>query len=362
MTHVFWDITARCNACCRYCSAAESMGRTEWTEPNLELVVATLDHLKTAGVDSIILLGGEPTLRVDLAEIIGEALKRGLRVGIATNGLAMAEPLRRALQESSDLSVNFSLDSFFAEENDAVRGSGYYAACVRNLKVLLAERKSSGSQVKITMQVTLTVNNFERLGESLLRLCDLGVDSILIDRMRSWPWQSSEIKALALKPREWIIATGRVARAAMRLSDPSRLRVNFGHARLKAALTERYGYPIYPAQFCPAGLEAAVIDFSGNIHPCRMAVERPVPVRADGTPYYEIRPFNIRSPEAGKFMRSAYMVDFYNFAHSARVYEGLTLCRDCPHYENCDPCPLDVVTFGDRVLAECRAIEEGCEP
>lgn len=361
-TGVFWDITARCNGRCCYCSVAKSLRRDDPAEPSLESVVASLDRLIEAGVASLVLLGGEPTLRLDLVEIVFEARKRGLRVGIATNGLAMSEPLRRTLLENNELSINFSLDSFFAEENDAVRGTGYHAACLRNLKALLTERAACRSLASVTIHITLTKRNTERLEETLLSLLDLGADRILVDRMRAFAWHTDKVKALALRPRDWIPAAGKVARTAMRLENPGRLMLNFGHVSLKAVLAERYGYPVVMERSCPAGLEVAVVDFAGDLHPCRAVLNRPVPVRPDRTPWYTIRPPNIRSIEASSFLRSAYFVDFYNFAHSARVYERLSMCKECPHYEVCEPCPLDVMTFGDHVLEECRLIAEGYEP
>lgn len=354
MTSIYWDITDRCNARCAYCWAARDLRGCAGRELSTSSVIAGLRHLRAAGAASVVFLGGEPTLREDLAQITGIAQRMGLPVGIATNGLRLTERLRRALLEQTSLAINISLDSIHAEENDALRGSGYHDVCMRHLRSLLAERSATGSRVRVTIQMTLTQVNLARLRSSLESFLDLGVDSVVVDRMKALSWHPEAVRAAAPRPRDWIRAAGELARLAAGLRDPLRLRLNYGLVRLKAALAERCGYPVELQRTCPGGLEIAVVDFAGNLHPCRLAPLRP-------PAGYEIAPVNIRSPEAGDFLQHPYFTGFFNFAHTAAVYEGLTLCRDCPHYLVCEPCPLDVVACGDRVLAECRLLDEGVD-
>jgi MoaA/NifB/PqqE/SkfB family radical SAM enzyme len=322
----------------------------------LETVLGALHRLRAAGAGTVVLLGGEPTLREDLPVIVREALRCGLEVGIATNGQALSSRMRDALLEAGRISINVSLDSAFAAENDAVRGDGYHARAVATLCALLEARRAMGAPARVTIQVTLTHANLERLPESLPRLTDLGVDTILVERMRSYPWQPPEVRRLAPGPAEWIAGAERVAGAAARLGDPGRLALNFGHARLKAWLAARHGFPVPPAKLCPGGLRAAVIGFDGLLHPCRNVLQRPVPARPDGEPWYTPRPISIAAAEAGEFLQSPYFVDFFNFAHSASTYASLAMCRACPHYGACEPCPLDTATYGEAVLAECRCV------
>jgi len=362
VTTVYWDITSRCNGKCSYCAAGRMLGETRSPDLSTELVFTTLDDLRAAGVGTVIFLGGEPTLRDDLAQIIGCAAGRGLGVGIATNGLALTAPLRRALVDHiGRLSVNFSLDSTDDAANDLVRGSGHRDICLGAIGDLMLARRDAGSPVRITVQVTLTRAAIPRLRETLLQLIDLGVDSVLVDRMRTFAWQDAAVKALAPGPEEWIGASRLLARTATEEGISHRLLLNYGHAKLKAALEAWYRYPIRPERRCPGGLETAVIDTRGWFHPCRVIGERPVPRREDGRPYFVVRPPRVGTSETAGFLRSPYFVDFFNFAHAAGVYERISACRACPHYLECEPCPLDVVTFGDRVLAECRIVDRMVE-
>jgi len=179
--------------------------------------------------------------------------------------------------------------------------------------------------------------------------------------MKTHPWHSRAVRALAPDPEEWITAAGRAARVASGVGQ-GRVWVNFGLARLKAALAARYGYPAPPDRVCPGGLDVAVVDFGGDLHPCRAVAEQPAPADASGRPNYALDPVNIRSPRAAHFLQSPYFVDFFNFAHSVRTYERLALCRECEHYLVCEPCPLDVAHHGDEVTRECRALLAGRLP
>lgn len=239
MTCAYWDIASRCNGRCLYCSVKQEMGTSVHPEPATGTVLAALADLQHAGVDSLVLLGGEPTLREDLPQIVRAASAQGLAVALATNGLALRAPLRHDLLEAGRLAINVSLDSYYEDENDAARGSGHHATCLHHVSRLLAERMACGCPVDVTLQVTLTTLNMERIESSLLSFFDLGVDRILVDRMRVAAGQSLAVRALAPRARDWIRAAGRVAGAATQLDDPERLTVNYGHVKLKAALAER---------------------------------------------------------------------------------------------------------------------------
>ncbi len=360
-TTVFWDISARCNGRCGYCSAAPDLNAGHAEPLGAADAARGLERLHRAGVAGLVFLGGEPTLREDLPDLVARAGELGLAVSIATNGLAMPRRLLDVVLEQPRLAINVSLDSAFAEENDAVRGSGYHAACVRTLRMLLDARRATGAPIVITIQATLTVHNLKRLATTLHRFLDLGVDQVMLERMRPYPWQPKQVRAWAPSHRQKIRAAGVLARVARRLDAHGRLLLNYGLARLRAALQERYGFAGPIQRFCPAGLEVAVLDFRGRLHPCREAPLRS-PAGADGTPYYAVESIDVRTEQAAGFLESSYFVDFFNFAHSVHTYEHLPVCATCDHFEVCEPCPLDAVACRGPGVGECLTLMQGCRP
>ncbi len=88
------DVTNRCNLNCWYCFAnAQKQGYIY--EPSLEQIEKNMDEYKNEkpiAPNSVMLAGGEPTMRDDLPEIVRMARKKGFGVVfIATNGIKIAE-------------------------------------------------------------------------------------------------------------------------------------------------------------------------------------------------------------------------------------------------------------------------------
>lgn len=357
MATVYWDLVAACNAGCVYCSAWQARRDAAVAPMPLGSALRILDHLRTAGAESIILLGGEPTLHPDLLGIARGAVARGFDIGIATNGLAWEERLREDLLTLPGVSLNVSLDSFFEDENDAVRGSGYTRRALATLRDLLEQRPRLASRARITVQMTLTRVNLAHLRESIRRLVALGVDGVLVDRMRTFAWHTPAVRQLALSPEEWVRGAVYVAQAAREHRDHAAVVLNYGQARLRSALRARFAFPETIERRCPGGYEAAVLGLDGRLHPCRASSARAIPLRPDGSPRYERRPIEATDPAAAAAFESPYFTSFFNFAHAASTYDGLETCATCCHYMSCEPCPLDVAGFGKGAVPECLWLE-----
>jgi len=88
---VFLNVTNRCNMNCPIC-IANIPGMGFEFHPPLEYFERVLDGLAAFDTPPTVnLFGGEPTVREDMFEIIAMARSRGLRVGIVTNGLKLAD-------------------------------------------------------------------------------------------------------------------------------------------------------------------------------------------------------------------------------------------------------------------------------
>lgn len=85
------EVTSNCNLNCRYCFADAEVGKTE--DPSLEQIRFLYESvLKTSGVCSIQISGGEPTTRDDLPEIIKIGTELGFTfIQLNSNGIRIAE-------------------------------------------------------------------------------------------------------------------------------------------------------------------------------------------------------------------------------------------------------------------------------
>lgn len=82
------EITSRCNMNCTFCFAEPDGG----SDPSLETVQGWIEDLMVPGKTLLQLSGGEPTVRDDLSQIVGYAVRCGCKyVQLNSNGVRLAE-------------------------------------------------------------------------------------------------------------------------------------------------------------------------------------------------------------------------------------------------------------------------------
>ena len=107
--YAHFGLTHRCNFRCRMCSTWRSGNKDK--EINLTQIRDIVCILKSLGIISISLGGGEPFLREDLPEIVRLFIRGGLRVRVLTNGSVCTESSIRELASVGLKEISISLDS-----------------------------------------------------------------------------------------------------------------------------------------------------------------------------------------------------------------------------------------------------------
>ena len=116
------SITERCNLRCQYCMPEDGVELTPSSE------ILTRDEVRhlaepfvRAGVDKIRVTGGEPLVRKDAVEIVGDlsSIPGVKSVGITTNGITLKRRLP-GLKEAGLAAVNISIDSLVSAKHDFV--------------------------------------------------------------------------------------------------------------------------------------------------------------------------------------------------------------------------------------------------
>lgn len=118
---VFWETTAGCNLECIHCRrldvSHELMKNDLTTEQSFYLV----DSILEAGNPILILSGGEPLYRPDIIEIASYAVKRGLKVALATNGTLVDASMAKKIVDSGISRVSISIDGADVATHDHFR-------------------------------------------------------------------------------------------------------------------------------------------------------------------------------------------------------------------------------------------------
>ena len=110
------------------------------------------------GITKIRVTGGEPLVRHDVAEIIGDMAKLPVKLGLTTNALSLHLHLDRLI-DAGLKSINISLDTFDADRFQRISRRNGHDQVMRNIQLALQK----GLRVKLNMVVMRGVNDDEIL-------------------------------------------------------------------------------------------------------------------------------------------------------------------------------------------------------
>ena len=153
---ISWNITRRCNLACDHCyidavrrrrSFPDELGTTDAGR-----LIAQIAALAPGAM--LVLSGGEPMLRRDLAALVKLAAESGLAPVIGTNGTLLNERRAKRLKDAGAAGVGISLDAATPAFHDRLRGKvGAWKAAVRGV----AAARRAG--LPVSLQATLFQEN-----------------------------------------------------------------------------------------------------------------------------------------------------------------------------------------------------------
>ncbi len=310
---VQWHLTESCNLSCRHCyqgeRSSEELPLSEIARGVNEVSDMIRDWSEAYGVafsSSMNITGGEPLLRKDLFEILGEIKGRGFKVYLLTNGTLISRDRARKLAALGLDGVQVSVEGP-EHVHDAIRGKGSFAASTDGIERLV------DAGLPVTLNVTLSTMNASsmkkiiafgshsgacRIGFS--RLVPAGKGRSLLSRMLTREQARDlyeELFALELKGIE--IVTGDPVASQMR----TKTKVDAGNVAVSG---------------CSAGVAGLTILPNGNVTPCRR-----LPLALGNITKDSLREIWSMSPVLGAL-------------RDRSRYKGK--CRVCGHWAQCRGC------------------------
>ena len=257
LQQLFWESTLRCNVHCLHCGSDCSSSEVTPDMP-AEDFLRVIDKSVTPHVDPhnvlIIISGGEPLMRTDLAQV-GAALKqRGYPWGMVTNGLALTEKRFKELMQSGLRSVAISFDGVKDNHNWLRQHPLAFEGATRAIKLAAAAPSLIWDVVTCVNQRTI-----HQLDEMQKYLWSIGV--------RNW-------RLITIDPM------GRAADNPELLLSPEQHRqvLEYIRAKRKEGLHVSYScegfMPDYELEVrdhlfhCAAGVSVASILIDGSISAC----------------------------------------------------------------------------------------------
>ncbi|MBU4260607.1 MAG: radical SAM protein [Proteobacteria bacterium] len=128
---VYFELTTRCNAGCRYC--LNDSGRARHNELTSEEVFRTVQNMARDGVFEVRLTGGELTLREDFFDVAQAVQRCGMALSLNSNLLGG----KRTVARLAELHPNLLITSLDAAEEPHTRHRGTGFQCITaNVRLL----------------------------------------------------------------------------------------------------------------------------------------------------------------------------------------------------------------------------------
>jgi radical SAM protein with 4Fe4S-binding SPASM domain len=164
-------ITYRCNNDCTHCYNARPRN---YPELSTQMWHQILDKLWSIGIPHVVFTGGEPTLRLDLPELIAHAEQNGQITGINTNGRRLADRayVENLVKVGLD-HVQITLESHDPGIHDSmVNKQGAWKQTIAGIQNVLE------TPLYVMTNTTMLSTNSYKLEQTLEFLASLGVPTV----------------------------------------------------------------------------------------------------------------------------------------------------------------------------------------
>jgi radical SAM protein with 4Fe4S-binding SPASM domain len=166
-----WNVTRKCNLKCSHCYI-NAAPREYTDELTTEEGKRLIDQICEVSHPLLILSGGEPLLRTDIYELIEYGTRKGLRMGLGSNGTLIDDSVAKKLKQSGIKTVSISLDSHIPDHHDDFRGvRGSWQKAINAIKALRE------NDVLVQVNTTLTQQNYDEIDDIMSMVEQLGVEN-----------------------------------------------------------------------------------------------------------------------------------------------------------------------------------------
>lgn len=167
-------VNTLCNSRCITCDFWQKGSRQ--LQLSREEIFAAVDQLHAAGVDQVMISGGEPLTHPDITDILRYIADRGIFIILNTNGILLQKYMHEIARYTGILTI--SMDASTPELYEKIRGVDKFDRIMTAIKKMRAEYPDFRISLRFTIQRYNLFDVFAvaSLAESLG--CDLGLNPI----------------------------------------------------------------------------------------------------------------------------------------------------------------------------------------
>lgn len=311
-----WDVTSYCNLRCKHCGAINLLNETEKISCEERMIIA--DNISKFS-DSVILVGGEPTIVPKLTSLLDVFEKENISVNMITNGQSPINKYEDILEYHIG-NITVSIDGN-ESENDIIRGLGTWEKAMQCVQYL--SHKKSDKKLK-SLGINIVINKINN--KSILQLLEL-IDMSLVDIIQisavSYIGNAQKNKSeLYLDEDELINTYLAISKYAVERGLCDIIQIQTGNCYIDELLLLETGYRVSNNRKCGALLESAYVDVNGILYPCRTYKGEGVDLKNKNVDYETI------------------LQKFHEFIASQEEIIGYEPNVNCKHYMSCNYCPL----------------------
>ena len=346
---VAWEVTRRCNLCCKHCRASAGLRREgapetfslrprgDASELSLDEAKALVDDIASIAKPILILTGGEPLLCPWLWDIIPYARERGLKPVIGTNATLIDAAMAARIAAAGVPRVSVSLDFPTAAAHDDFRGvKGAFAAAVRGIAAL----RQAGVEVQVNTTVTkLNRHLLPAIHELAVKLDAQALHPfLLVPTGRGADLAGVELTAAEYEETlRWVGETQRTSPLEFKPTDaPQYQRIvrQMGKMPVAPVLppTGKMPVPLRCGKGCLAGTGFCFVSHVGDVQPCG---------------YFDLKLGNVRERPFSAIWRESPVLD--DLRHPERL-KGK--CGACEYKTVCGGCRARALAKSGDYLAE----------
>ncbi len=201
------ELTYRCPLHCTYCANPVNLA-TYTAELTTADWFQVLDQASSLGVLQVHFSGGEPLLRRDLAELVGDASSLGMYTNLVTSGIPLPEHGLAALVDAGLDHFQLSIQDSSQAVADSIAGRPAH-----QLKLAIAEQvKVAG--LPLTVNVVLHRSNVDNVFAIAELAARLGADRVELAHTQFYGW--ARRNQAVLRPTDEQVAAASVAAATAR--------------------------------------------------------------------------------------------------------------------------------------------------
>ena len=308
LNKLFWNVTYACNYHCPICFT--DAGEPLSAELSESEALQTVQKIHEAGVQDVIISGGEPFMRSDMVQILREMAKFGITTRIASNGSLITKDVLQQLKDKTlTQSFQISLDTANPEFYERFHGSspgsfGHILSVLRHIQA---------HDFHTTVSVRITPDTIAGIPQLLNLASSEGWSTVTVHI----PLHTRRIKGAYAQDADYFTLLAPVFESFMALPEHWLIEIYIPWAEYHPVVKALSKRVRVVNRGCRAGRDRLTINPTGMLSPC---VCLDVPDAWVG---------NVREDD---------LLDVFNHSEICRMMKNpleKEICRDCTFAERC---------------------------